>query len=391
MKKLKIAFYSTNEFSCPLPKEIIYAPMGLAEIVAVELAKRGHDVTLYTSSDSKIGSDEYKYGKNNKRYDSMYYHTKRSFSVGLKIKKVSNGMVSYYKLKDKAMSGGFHDQLQMTLYEQLLASKMYEDSQAGKYDIIHAFHLAPKILPFVNLTKTPTVFTLHDPMDASWNKIIKYCPWKNKANYISISDNQRKGMPDLNYVATVYNGLDLNNFKFQKKSGNYLAFLGRFSREKGVDVAVRAASESGEKLKIAGNIWGWGFYDEKVKPYLKKGEIENVGFLDKNKLSDFLGNAKALLFPIQWEEPFGLVMIEAMACGTPVIAFNRGSVSEVVKHNKTGFIVNGEKEMEEAIKNIGKINRADCRKHIEENFTIEKMVNGYEEAYYKIMKLETGN
>jgi glycosyltransferase involved in cell wall biosynthesis len=359
MPKLKIAFYSTNEFSCPLPKEIIYAPMGLACVVVKELKKRGHDVTLYTAKDSEI-----------------------------KIKKISNGMISYYKLKDKLMSGGFHDQLQMTLYEQLLAAKMYKDSQAGKYDIIHAFHLAPKILPFVNLTKTPTVFTLHDPMDASWNKIIKYCPWRNKANYISISDNQRKGMSDLNYVATIYNGLDLNNFKFPKKPKNYLAFLGRFSREKGVDVAVKVAAESGEKFKIAGNIWGGGFYDEKVKPYLKKGEIENVGFLDKNKLSSFLGNAKALLFPIQWEEPFGLVMIEAMACGTPVIAFNRGSVSEVIKHGKTGFIVNNEEEMKEAIKNIDKIKREDCRKHVEENFTIEKMVDGYEKAYWRILNLE---
>jgi glycosyltransferase involved in cell wall biosynthesis len=107
--------------------------------------------------------------------------------------------------------------------------------------------------------------------------------------------------------------------------------LGRFSFEKGVDMAVKVAAKSGEKIKIAGNIWGNGFYNEKVKPYLKKGEIENVGLLDKDKLSDFLGGAKALLFPIRWEEPFGLVMIEAMACGVPVIAFNRGSVSEVVK------------------------------------------------------------
>lgn len=359
MQRLKIAFYSTNEFSCPLPKEIIYAPMSLAEIIVRELSKRGHDVVFYCSSDSKI-----------------------------EVKKNSSGMVSYYKLKDKLMSGGFHDQLQTALYEQLLASKMYEDSQDGRYDIIHAFHLAPKILPFVNLAKTPTVFTLHDPMDASWNRIIKYCPWKNKAHYISISDNQRKGMPDLNYVATVYNGLDLSNFKFQKKPKDYLAFLGRFSREKGVDVAVKVAAESGEKLKIAGNIWGGGFYDEKVKPYLKKGKIENVGFLSKDKLSDFLGGAKALLFPIQWEEPFGLAMIEAMACGTPVIAFNRGSVPEVVKHNKTGFIVNGEKEMRGAIKSIDKINREDCRKYIEKNFTIEKMADGYEEAYYRIMNYE---
>src|SRR5680860_114959 len=356
MKKLKIAFYSTNEFSCPLPKEIIYAPMDLAELVVKELERRGHDVTLYTSEDSEI-----------------------------EMKKVTAGMTSYYKLKDKAMNGGFHDQLQMTLYEQLLASKMYEDSQNGKFDIIHAYHLVPKILPFVNLTKTPTVFTLHDPMDACWNKTIDYCPWKNKANYISISDSQRKGMPDLNYVKTVYNGLDLNNFQFQEKQGNYLAFLGRYSKEKGIDTAVQVALKSGEKLKMAGNIWGRGLYDEKVKPFLKKGKIEDVGFLSRNKLSDFLGSAKALLFPINWEEPFGLVMIEAMACGTPVIAFSRGSVSEVVKHGKTGFIVENEKEMVKAIKNIDQIKREDCRKHVEENFTIQKMVDGYEEVYEKVL------
>ncbi|MCK5412770.1 MAG: glycosyltransferase family 4 protein [Candidatus Pacebacteria bacterium] len=357
MKKLKIAFYSTNEFSCPLPKEIIYAPMDLAELVVKELDRRGHDVTLYTSEDSKI-----------------------------EMKKVTAGMISYYKLKNKAMSGGFHDQLQMTLYEQLLASKMYEDSQKGKFDIIHAYHLVPKILPFVNLTKTPTVFTLHDPMNASWNKMINFCQWKNKANYISISDNQRKGMPKLNYVKTVYNGLDLSNFKFQKEPQGYLAFLGRYSKEKGIDTAVQVAIKSKEKLKMAGNIWGGGFYDEKVKPFLKKDEVEDIGFLSRKKLSSFLGGAKALLFPINWEEPFGLVMIEAMASGTPVIAFNRGSVSEVVKHGKTGFVVENEKEMIEAIKKIDQIKREDCRAHVEENFTIKTMVDGYEEAYQRVLK-----
>ncbi|MCK5085412.1 glycosyltransferase family 4 protein, partial [Candidatus Parcubacteria bacterium] len=216
--------------------------------------------------------------------------------------------------------------------------------------------------------------------------IIKYCKWKNKANYVSISNNQRKGMPDLNYAATVYNGLDIEKFKFQKKHKNYLAFLGRFSSEKGVDTAVKVAAKSGEKIKIAGNIWGNGFYNEKVKPYLKKGEIENVGLLREDQLSDFLGGAKALLFPIRWEEPFGLVMIEAMACGVPVIAFNRGSAPEVIKHGKTGFIVENEEEMIEAIKNIDKIDREDCRKHIEGNFTVGKMVDGYEDVYGKILK-----
>ena len=378
---MKIAFYCTNEFSCPLPKEIVYAPMGLAEKIVKGLEKRGHDVTFYTSCDSEI-----------------------------EIKKEDCGMISYYRLKNKAMSGGFHDQLQLTIYEQLMASKMYEDAQKNKYDIIHAFHLTPKILPFVNLTKTPTVFTLHDPMLASWNKFIEHCPWKNKANYISISDNQRKGMPDLNYAGTVYNGMEIEKFEFRdsetkeekelsseaselssfsssnKKQGDYLAFLGRYSAEKGADTAVSVAVNSKEKLKMAGTIWGEGFYDQKIKPYLKKGVIEDYGFLkEKKEVSDLLRNAKALLFPIRWEEPFGLVMIEAMACGTPVIAFKKGSVPEIVKHGKTGFVVENEKEMIEAIKNIDQIKRKDCRKYVEESFTVEKMIDGYEEVYERIV------
>ncbi len=218
---MRIAFYCTNEFSCPLPKEIVYAPMGLAEKIVKGLEKRGHDVTFYTPTDSEI-----------------------------KIKKVDCGMISYYRLKNKAMSGGFHDQLQLTIYEQLMASKMYEDARKNKYDLIHAFHLTPKILPFVNLAKTPTVFTLHDPMSASWNKFIKYCPWKNKAHYVSISDNQRKGMPDLNYAGTVYNGMEIEKFEFKKKPENYLAFLGRYSSEKGADAAVSVAIKSKEKLPL---------------------------------------------------------------------------------------------------------------------------------------------
>lgn len=357
MKKLKIAFYCTSEFPCPLPKEIIYAPVDLAESIVKELTKRGHDVTFYCSSDSTID-----------------------------VKKASDGMVSYYNLKDKIVSGSFHDQLQVALYEQLLASKMFEDSQNGKYDLIHAFHLVPKLLPFVNLIKTPVAFTFHDPLDTKWHDAIKRCPWKNKAHYISISNNQRKTMPDLNYSGTVYNGIDVNRFEFSGKPGDYLAFLGRYNYEKGIDVAVSVARKLGEKLKLAGSVWGNGIYAERVEPYLKKGEIDNAGYLPKEKISGFLGQARALLFPIRWQEPFGLVMIEAMACGTPVIAFKNGSVPEIVKHGKTGFIVENEEEMIDAVKNIGKIKRENCRKHVVENFTIDKMVQRYERVYEKILE-----
>jgi len=152
--------------------------------------------------------------------------------------------------------------------------------------------------------------------------------------------------------------------------------------------AVSAAKRSKQKLIVAGGATCETDekYFESVKPMIDGKQIKYIGEVSPKKKNELLGNAKALLFPTIWEEPFGLVMIEAMACGTPVIAFSKGSVPEVIKHNKTGFVVKNEKEMIAAIKKIDQINRADCREHIENNFTVEKMVDGYERVYEKIMR-----
>ncbi|MFZ2970292.1 MAG: glycosyltransferase, partial [Minisyncoccia bacterium] len=179
----------------------------------------------------------------------------------------------------------------------------------------------------------------------------------------------------------------IKDFTFNPKPKNYFAWLGRIHYGKGMWEAVHASKETKSNLIAAGNITCES--DEKyfktVEPMIdgkKRKYIGEVGPKEKNKL---LRGAKALLFPIRWEEPFGLVMAEAMACGTPVIAFRRGSVPEIVKHGVTGFVVEDEKGLIEAIKNISKINRAECRKHVEKHFTIERMVDAYEEVYVKII------
>jgi glycosyltransferase involved in cell wall biosynthesis len=208
-----------------------------------------------------------------------------------------------------------------------------------------------------------------------------------KANYVSISKNQRKPMPNLNFTGNVYNGIEVNKFPFSEKVGNYLAFLGRMSPEKGPLQAIEVAKMAGLKLKMAAkvDVVDKDFFEGIIKPLIDNKQIEFIGEIGHKEKAEFLNNALALLAPIQWEEPFGLYFIEAMACGTPVISFNRGSVPEIIENGKTGFIVNSTKEMASAIKDLDKINRIDCRKHVEGHFTVEKMAEGYINVYKKIL------
>lgn len=262
---------------------------------------------------------------------------------------------------------------------------------ANEFDIIHN-HAGDNALFFTDICRTPVLTTLHNvlpnPKNRSSDEYIAFKYYARKTNFVSISFNQRTHTDiKLNYVDTIYNGININDFTFNKKPKNYLAWLGRIHYGKGLWNAVSAAKKSKQKLIVAGGVTCETDerYFESVKPMIDGKRIKYIGKISPKEKNELLGNAKALLFPTVWEEPFGLVMIEAMACGTPVIAFNKGSIPEVIKHNKTGFVVKNEKEMIEAIKKIDQINRTDCREHIENNFTVEKMVDGYERIYKKIV------
>ena len=251
-------------------------------------------------------------------------------------------------------------------------------------DIIHN-HIGWRLLPFSPLLKAPLVTTLHGPLDIKYQKMV-YGAFP-KANYVSISNNQREPFPKLNYQATVYNGIDVQKFPFSEKEGEYLAFLGRMSPEKGPIEAIKAAKKAGIKLKMAAKIDAVDreFFEKKVAPLIDGKKVEFIGEVGHEGKVNLLKNARALLAPIQWREPFGLFLVEPMACGTPVIAFDRGAVPEIIEDGKTGFIVKNVNEMADAVKKISRIDRKACRRRVEKCFSSEKMTTSYEKLYQKIL------
>ncbi|KPJ57385.1 hypothetical protein AMJ49_02130 [Parcubacteria bacterium DG_74_2] len=258
--------------------------------------------------------------------------------------------------------------------------------KAKNFDIIHS-HWTPLGIYFQKFTKTPVLHTLHNippKNDHRW-EIFRYF---KDSNVVFLSKKEKKNSPirfKKEYI--VYNGIDISQFKFNSKPKDCFVWIGRVCQKKGIKNAILVAKKLGIKLILAGQLQPMyeDYFKREIKPYLNE-KIKYIGELSQKELSLFYGQAKAFIYPIEWEEPFGLCMAEAMACGTPVVAFNRGSVPEVVKDGKTGFVVKNIKEAVKAIKNIDKIKRKDCRLWVEENFTIKKMVDNYEKIYYHLIK-----
>ena len=366
---MRIAILTTNLYPTPIPikEKVIYAPLGVAYYLAEGLVKKGHKVFLFASSDSKTSatliSNNLPSLERNKKWFPVY-------------KKVNERWKEILREN----------------YELLLATKFYEMAQKKTFDIIH-LHSRPNLLHFASLIKTPVVFTFHNqfsyPVGTNSLKLIYSSFKKDKFKniyFVTLSKAQREALPELNYAATVPNGVDAQKFSFSKKEGDYLAFAGRILPWKGIETAIQVAKKTGKKLKIAGPIPPdhLDFWNRKIKPYLSR-KITYEGMLNQNQMVSFYQGAKAFLMPILYDEAFGLVMIEAMACGTPVIAFRKNPVPEIVRDEKTGFIVKNSEEIIEAIKKIDQIDRKECRTHVEKNFTIEKMVDNYEKVYYKIL------
>ncbi|MFX1443288.1 MAG: glycosyltransferase family 4 protein [Promethearchaeota archaeon] len=267
------------------------------------------------------------------------------------------------------------------VWKFLHISEVFE--RAEDFDIIHN-HFDYPPLAFSKLIKTPVLTTIHG---FSSPKIIPiYKKYTDNVYYVSISNSDRH--PDLKYIDTVYNGINLKDFTFIPEKGNYLVFLGRICHEKGVYQAIQIAKKSNKKLKIAGIIQEPEYYKKFVKPFIDNKKIYFLGLITNNERNELLGNAIALLHPVQNPERFGLVMAEAMACGTPVIGFDLGSVSEIVEHNKTGFVVDNINEAVEYIEKIDLIDRSDCRKRVENHFSIDNMVTNYIRIYEKILSIE---
>lgn len=347
MAKLKIAQVAPLWFSIP-PKK--YGGTEWVVFNLVEgLLKRGHDVTLFASGDSKVPSK----------------------------------LVSVYPcslLRDKI---SWHD----NTYNILNLSEAFK--RASEFDIIHS-HIDLWELYFPSLVKTPCLHTIHNPLYSSAkidSRLFIFEKFKNN-NYVAISKSQKNlSRVKLNFVDVIYNGIRIEDFKFNLRPKDHFIWSARIDKYKGIENVIEIAEKSGIKLHLAGRLdpTQKEYFKKNIKPRLNR-KIRYIGEYAQGEKSKFFREAKALIYPIEWHEPFGLNMIESMASGTPVIGFNRGSVSEVIKDGETGFVVNNIEEAVRAVKKIEEIERIDCRKWVEKKFTQETMVERYEKLYYKLLK-----
>jgi glycosyltransferase involved in cell wall biosynthesis len=253
---------------------------------------------------------------------------------------------------------------------------------SSEFDIIH-FNVDYFHFPFSRRSSYAQITTLHGRLDIP-DLVPLYGEYYDMP-LISISNAQRKPLPQAKWMGTVYHGLAPQHFHFIDRHENYLAFLGRISPEKGVDQAIQIAVKAGLKLRIAAKIdkVDRPYFEDVIKPIIAEhpSSVEFIGEIGEVEKNGFLGGATALLFPIRWPEPFGLVLVESMACGTPIVAYAHGSVPEVIDHGKTGFIVDGIDEAVQAVRNISTISRLGCRQAFEKRFSAEQMAKGYLKIY----------
>lgn len=264
------------------------------------------------------------------------------------------------------------------VWECLHISEVMES--ADEFDIIHNnYDFLP--LTYSGLIKTPMVTTIHG--FSSPRILPVYKKYNKKTYYVSISNADRN--PELDYIATVYHGIDIENFSYCENKEDYLLYFGRIHHDKGTYEAIEVAKRTGKKLIIAGIIQDKLYFSKYVEPYIDDCNIINVGSVGPKERDKLLKNAQVLLHPINFEEPFGLSVVEAMACGTPVIAFSRGSMPEIIQNGVNGFLVSSVDEMVERLKDIKNISPRECRRVVEERFTRERMVKDYIEVYKRIL------
>ena len=268
-------------------------------------------------------------------------------------------------------------------YQILMLERVFQ--RAAEFDIVH-FHVDYLHFPLSRRQPITHVTTLHGRLDIP-DLVPLYREFRDMP-VISISNEQREPLPWANWQATVYHGVPTSLYQFRSEPGSYLAFLGRISPEKRLDRAIKIAKQAQIPLKIAAKVdpVDKDYFENAVKPLLRHPLVEFVGEIGDGEKDEFLGNAYALLLPIDWPEPFGLVMIEAMACGTPVIARRRGAVPEVMEEGHTGFIVRNLEEAVEAVRRVPELNRKRCREFFEKRFTATRMAHDYLRVYERLIR-----
>ena len=318
-----------------------YGPWeNVASLLTEGLVARGHDVTLFATADSQTSG-------------TLHAVCGRGYE------------------EDPAIVP--------KVWECLHISELFD--HAGEFDIIHNnFDFLP--LTYTGLINTPVITTIHG--FSSPGILPVYRKYNKKSFYVSISDADRA--PDLDYIKTIHHGIDISQFDFRPEPEDYLLFFGRFHHDKGAKEAIEIARTCRRKLVMAGIIQDEDYFKKHVKPFIDDRQVIYVGSAGPEKRNDLLGKAAALLHPINFNEPFGLSVIESMACGTPVIAINRGSMSELIQDGKNGFLVSNTDEAIKAVERVKGIDRAYCRKTVEDNFTIDRMVEKYIAVYEQVLE-----
>jgi glycosyltransferase involved in cell wall biosynthesis len=324
-----------------VPPQLYGGTERVVSYLTEELVRQGHDVTLFASADSRTSA--------------------RLRPICPKALRL--------EAKELPYPLAWH-----MLQAELVAQ------ECSSFDIIHS-HADFLLFPHIRWCGMPAISTMHGRLDISDQfELFKEF---NEIPLVSISNAQRTPMPWANWVATVYHGLPQELYTPQERKGGYLAFLGRVSPEKGLARAIRIAKSAKMPLRIGAKVdpVDQKYFDRTIEPLLRDPQIEFLGEIGESSKGEFLGNAAAVLFPIDWPEPFGLVMIEALACGTPVIAFPHGSVPEILEHGTTGFVVSNVKAAAEAVARIPTISRSQCREVFEARFSAERMCRDYLRAY----------
>jgi glycosyltransferase involved in cell wall biosynthesis len=264
--------------------------------------------------------------------------------------------------------------------ECLHISEVFERS--GDFDLIHNhFDFLP--LTYSRLISTPVLTTIHGFSSPSILPV--YQKYNGRSHYVAISEADKS--PELDYIATVHHGIDIAQFPFSAPHGDYLLFFGRIHPDKGVFEAIQVAQRVGKKLVIAGIIQDEDYFHSRVEPYLEGDAVEYVGAVGPEQRAKVLGGALALLHLISFDEPFGLSMVESLACGTPVIAYGRGSIPEIIKHGENGFIVEDIEDAAEAVAAVSSLERSACREDVEQRFSHTRMARDYIRVYREILKL----
>lgn len=319
----------------------------IISLLTEELIRKGHEVTLFATADSKTKA---------------------------------NLIPIWPKGLFKDAGTSHHFAVFGLLYNELL-------ERQDEFDIIHD-HCGYYTCPFSKFLRPPIISTLHGSFTEE--KTILYKKFPN-VKYVAISKDQKKSGPGVNIVKTIYNGIPIEKYDFNLKPQDYLLWISNITPDKGLAEAIEIAKTAGEKLIISGPIFSENadYFEYRIKPLIDGKQIKFVGIADFEKKVELFRNAKAFLFPIfKRQEPFGLVVIEAMACGTPVIAAKSGSMPELVEQGKTGFLVSSIDEAARSLRKIKKISREYCREYVKKNFPSRRMVNRYERLYKKILKLK---